>query len=296
VIFLKVPAGRRLDVFPDDVFLVSYPRSGNTWSRFLVGNLVSPQEPITFANIENVVPDIYNSTNRQLKRLPRPRILKSHEPFDPRYKRLIYIVRDPRDVALSYYHFHVKFRRIEEGYPIEEYVPRFIAGEFHTYGSWGENVASWLFTRAGSPAFLLLRYEDILEDPKRELNQVAPFLGIDATPERLDRTIALSAADEMRKLEKTQGGQWTATRKTRQDKPFVRGAKSGEWASGLPPGCVTAIEAAWGHLMIVLGYKLVTRTDEKANQTLDAILSGGLSRRAAAPLAGSYSTAMKASS
>src|SRR5437016_13045920 len=45
-------AGRRVEVLPNDVFLVSYPRSGNTWIRFLIGNLACPDDPVTFANIE----------------------------------------------------------------------------------------------------------------------------------------------------------------------------------------------------------------------------------------------------
>ena len=126
--------GRNFPVFPDDVFIVSYPRSGNTWTRFLIANLIYPEEAITFANMEWKIPDVYKNTRRQLLRTPRPRILKSHEYFDPRYKKVIYIVRDPRDVALSYYHFARKYRKVEDGYPLERYISRFIAGEVDEYG------------------------------------------------------------------------------------------------------------------------------------------------------------------
>src|SRR5437899_924402 len=94
----KGNAGRNLIVLPDDVFLVSYGRSGNTWTRFLIGNLIHPDEPVTFANIERVIPDIYCNSQKKIMNLPRPRLIKSHECFEPRYKKVIYIVRDPRDV------------------------------------------------------------------------------------------------------------------------------------------------------------------------------------------------------
>ena len=250
--------GRNFPVFPDDVFIVSYPRSGNTWTRFLIANLIYPEVTITFANIERKIPDVYKNTRRQLLQTPRPRILKSHEYFDPRYKKVIYIVRDPRDVALSYYHFARKHRKVEDGYPLERYISRFIAGEVDEYGSWKENVASWLAPRQGSESFLLLRYENMLEETGRELLKVGSFLGMDRSSEQVARAVELSSADRMRDLEKKQAGAWITTKKTRKDLAFVGAANSGGWRSLLPLSLVTAIESAWGPLMESLGYDLAT--------------------------------------
>ena len=84
----SAPAARDLTVLPTDVFLVSYPRSGNTWLRFLLANALRPEQA-TFTTVGEVVPDIYDETDRELLRRPSPRILKSHEPFDPRYPRVV---------------------------------------------------------------------------------------------------------------------------------------------------------------------------------------------------------------
>ena len=105
-------AGPYLKVFPDDVFIVSYPRSGNTWVRFLIGSMVY-QADVDFNNLVTIIPDIYRCTNRFLESLERPRYLKSHEPYDGRYPKVIYLVRDPRDVAISYYYWLLKFRKTE---------------------------------------------------------------------------------------------------------------------------------------------------------------------------------------
>src|SRR5919204_3004579 len=161
--------GRNLTVFPDDIFIVSYPKSGNTWTRFLLANLTYPESCPDFANINRLIPDPEALAKRFMNRLPRPRIIKSHQYFDPRYRRIVYVVRDPRDVAISQYYFHRKRRLIDDAYSIERFVIRFVAGETSPYASWGENVAGWLATRYNTPGFLLLRYEDMLADTAREL-------------------------------------------------------------------------------------------------------------------------------
>ena len=254
--------GRNFPVFPDDTFLVSYPRSGNTWTRFLIANLISQDEPVTFANIEKKIPDPTAVNRKTLARIPRPRIIKSHETFDPRYKKVIYIVRDPRDVLISYYYFQLKKRFIEDGYPMDRYTSRFISGDTdNAYGSWGENVAGWLATRGSSSKFLLLRYEDMIEHPLRELSRVASLLGIEPTPERLARAVEMSSADRMRQLEKAEAKLWISTKNTRQDIPFVRGASKGDWKVTLPENFVAQIESAWGPLMKMLKYELVTQTN-----------------------------------
>src|SRR6266852_1034597 len=256
VLGLHAP-GRNLAVFPDDTFLVSYPKSGNTWARFLIANLVRPHEKIDFSNVNRVIPGSEVTRNRDLMRMPRPRIIKSHQYFDPRYPRVIYIVRDPRDVVVSQYHFQRKRNVVADQYPLSEYVGRFVAGQTSFYGSWGEHVASWLATRHGRPGFLLLRYEDMVEDTARELSKVASFLGLSATPEVIGEAVQRSSADAMRQLEKSQAQLFTSTKDTRQDIPFVRAAKAGGWRSALPEVLALRIEEAWGHLINWLGYEMM---------------------------------------
>ena len=151
-------AERNFRVYPDDTFVVSYPRSGNTWTRFLIANLLHPDLNVSFTNIEKLIPDTSSQSNRALRSTPRPRIIKTHEYFDHRYPKLIYIVRDPRDVALSYYDFQRKYMQIGDDYPLEQYVGDFVNGRLISadWGTWSENVSSWIFTRGNSPTFLLI--------------------------------------------------------------------------------------------------------------------------------------------
>jgi hypothetical protein len=268
--------GRNLDVLPDDVFILSFPKSGNTWTRFLIANLIYPETPADFSNINRLIPDPEAMSKRDLAKMPRPRIIKSHQYFDPRYPRIIFIVRDPRDTLLSTYHFQRKRRLIDDHYPLTEYAGQFIAGKTSPYGSWGDNVASWLVTRQGRPGFLLLRYEDMLDDAARELNKVAAFLQIPPDAERIATAVRRSTADEMRKLEKSQAHLWSTTKSTRQDVPFVRAAKAGGWRTELPEEAALQLEAAWGHLMAHLGYELLSPagTTNPDSRFVETILNG----------------------
>ncbi len=257
VLFRKLKIERDITVFPDDVFLTSYPRSGNTWARFLVGNLVHQNEPVTFLNLECLLPDMYVHSDSEMRNLARPRILKSHECFDPRYKRVVYIVRDPRDVAVSNYYWELKKGSFPEGFPMEQFVPRWMESSYWPrLGNWGDHVTSWLSTRQGHDGFVIVRYEDLLTNTKGELTRIAGLLGIEPTPDRLDRAIRLSSAEHMRQLENRESGKWVQTKYTRQDQPFVRKASSGGWKSALPQTSVTLIEKRWGQLLTDLGYGL----------------------------------------
>jgi len=261
--------GNRLKIYEDDVFIVSYPKSGNTWTRFLIANLIYREKHPDFSNINELIPDPEVLAKRILDRLPRPRYIKSHQYFDPRYPRVVYIVRDPRDVVLSEYYFDIKRRAIADDYPLHQFVSRFVRGEVnHSYGTWGENAATWFYARRSDPRFLLVRYEALQSRAMDELGRIASFLGLSADREQLSFTVEQSSADRMRELEKKQAHLWSSTRETRKDKPFVRSAKAGGWKTELPEAGVAAIESAWGGLMREMGYELALLSSVHADSEL----------------------------
>ena len=250
-------AGRNFMVRPDDSFIASYPRSGNTWTRFLIANLMYPDREVSFKNIEELIPDATALSSKALKRVRSPRIIKSHEYFEPRYNKVIYLVRDPRDVALSLYNFRRKYRSVVDTYPVERYIAeRFLPGDLDV--PWNEHVGSWLGARKNHPGFLLVRYEDLRQEPARELQRIAAFLGVVANAQALAQAVEKSAAKRMRELEKVEQDQWITTKGKRADVPFIAEAVAGAWKQKLPPASVALIESAWGPLMNTLGYQTST--------------------------------------
>lgn len=240
--------------YDDDVWIVSYPKSGNTWTRFLLANTVAGDKVVDWSNIERIVPDIYINRDPLLKGLPRPRYFKSHEGYRPEYRRVVFIVRDPRDVAVSYYHFVRKTKTLPVDASMDDFMTKFIDGKIDSYGNWGENVGSWLGARRGTDSFLVVRYEDLLENTEAELARIADMLGLPTDEQLLRNAVENSRADRMRQLEQEQRSDHKMLKRSRADIPFVRAAKSGQWQTELPPEAVRQIESAWGSVMRELGY------------------------------------------
>lgn len=168
-------------IHPDDTFVVSYPRSGSAWLRRLIALVRDPFSDISVTQIENAVPDIYVA-GAMLEQCPRPRVMKSHEPYTAAYPRVVYLVRDGRDVAVSYYDFH----RALHGYTgsFGDFVEQFLTGQGTGFGRWADHARSWVLARHGRP-FHVVRYEDLHQRPLDVLAGVAAFLGLDTSADRI---------------------------------------------------------------------------------------------------------------
>ncbi|MGB3811223.1 MAG: sulfotransferase domain-containing protein [Parvibaculum sp.] len=238
-----------------DAFICSYPKSGNTWLRFLIANLLHPGGDVSFSTINQLVPDIYSLNVGKMAQLPTPRILKSHEAFRPDYRRVLYICRDPRDVLLSYYHFSRRERTIDDDLPMKDFARLFLDGglQWQEIGTWAEHVGSWMGARQIDDRFCFLRYENLYADPVGELRRIAHILKIPATTKMLEGAVEASTANRMRSLEQSDT---TAAlgKNPRSDIPFVRVARPGGWREELDPEIAAEMETRWGSLMQQLGY------------------------------------------
>jgi Sulfotransferase domain len=258
--------GRKLPVRPDDVLLASYPRSGNTWLRCLIANLIHPDRDVNFGNLHRLIVDPDISVKRDIDRVPQPRIVKTHGSFDPRYRRVICLVRDPRDVAVSQYRYLRQLGIVGPTTSIEDFIDRFLTGELNRHlGSWGENVGSWLGTRSNHSGLLLLKYEDMLADTAHELARAADFGGWPASPEGIARAVTRSTADKVRGCKTKQGESYVPTQ-----------AGKSRWQNDMPESQIARIEAAWGDVMACLGYDLASRERGSAfKSSLLGVLAAG---------------------
>ena len=252
------PAARDVTVFPSDLFLVSYPRSGNTWMRFLLANALRPEETVSFGAMARLVPDVYDVPDAVLRKAPQPRALKSHEPYDSRYPSVLYLVRNPTDVAVSYYHYLIKMRVIPDGYDLVRFADSLLDGSLDGFGTWADHVAGWLDARGGDERFVLLRYEDLLDDPSVAVREMLRLTGTARDQEQIRAAVAHSSADELRRLERDTATELPTFRGSRLDKPFIRRAGVGAGVEELPAEVLARIAEAWGPVAARVGYELLT--------------------------------------
>jgi O-antigen chain-terminating methyltransferase len=186
-----------IKILEDDVFLVSYPKSGRTWLRFLIGNYLSGNQADFPNSYQNWVPDLdYNP--QQCCQLERPRFIQSHRSYTPEFIRIVYIVRDGRDVAVSYYFHALKFDQVQKDTSFEDFLEIFNTVGLGNLPIWSSHVESWLNQTQIEQKFLLIKYEDLTTNTVAELIKILEFAGL-----KVDNNVAKTAV-EMSQFEKLQ--------------------------------------------------------------------------------------------
>lgn len=177
----------------NDIVLLSYPRSGNTWLRRLLANsilesqksLISIQSDIPF---ETVIPSIYTqslepSCLHNYQDISQ-RIIKSHEHRDAKGRRTIYLMRNPVDTLVSWYHFVCGSPKLLNQFPwiqdlsIDEFCLNAVEG-------WAKHIQQ---TRKYEN-ILLVEYENLFQYPNQVLGEILSFCGIPQHNIDLDRVI-----------------------------------------------------------------------------------------------------------
>eukprot|EP00057_Strongylocentrotus_purpuratus_P006570 XP_011661044.1 PREDICTED: LOW QUALITY PROTEIN: sulfotransferase 1C2-like [Strongylocentrotus purpuratus] len=211
-VFMPLSALKRVRKFecrPNDLFIVTFPKSGTTWVEQLSlliqhGGDMSRLEG---TNIMEAVPflesveDGRNPLTSPLvidkaEKMASPRILKSHchSPFlpqdistdDPKAK-VIYVARNPKDTAVSYYHFCHYTPHLPSYDSWDMFFEEFLANRA-PQGSWFENVRLPWWRRRNHPNVLFLKYEDMKKDLPGAVQQIAEFMGKSLSDEVIEKS------------------------------------------------------------------------------------------------------------
>lgn len=268
------------------IWLASYPKSGNTWMRVFLHNLLrNPTEPAGINSLNQFClgednAAFYNKLDpRPLSTLTsaeimalRPKVhelltqaspdsvfVKTHNLLGEAEGRplvnmentagTIYLVRNPLDVAISYaHHFGVGIdQAIEQLNYAGAGTPTTDVGARQYYGTWSMHVASW--TQVSFPARHVVRYEDMIESPVETFAGVARFLGLEPPPDRLQRAVSHSSFEQLQSQEDEKGFVERS-----QHSRFFRSGRVGQWRDALSEDQIKQVVADHREQMERFGY------------------------------------------
>jgi hypothetical protein len=240
---------RHLGIDISDVFLASYPRSGNTMLRFPLAEIIGGV-PISFDHVQRMVPEI-GVHGDAFPLLPGGgRLIKTHESYRRKYRRAIYIVRDVRDVVLSVF-ARESAMGILGGMNLDDYIEPFLNGKMSRWGAWQEHLEGWLNSPlACNGNLLVLRFEEIHEDIESATAQALEFLGVNSNPDAIHQACVNNSIERMRAKEK----QSATLPQKGESGGLVRSGIAQGWRKTLSAKQVARIERHAGPMLHQLGY------------------------------------------
>ena len=183
-----------------DIFIVSYPRCGQTWSRYMLWTLLANDgQPMSKDdNISHVVPSFEHVGSSGSKAAPQPRILATHLmlnmlPYSHDAKYLL-LTRNPKDVQVSYFYHNQGLGWVKDT-EYQKHFEHFLNGKL-LFGSYFEHQSSYL-------PFLdrrnvkLVFYEQLRGQTADQLREIAEFLEKKIPEETIQRTVLTTSLDEM---------------------------------------------------------------------------------------------------
>ncbi len=210
------------DSVDEDIFLVGYPKSGNTWFRQMVAGIVFGVDPefAPFALVSDLVP---GPMQRYYKRYVTPSFFKTHYLPERRFRNVVYLVRDGRDVMVSYFH-HLNSIRGETSWT------DVVRGKVPDEVSWHKHVDAWL-SNPFDARILTIKYEDLQSDCVSQLRRFCEYAGIQRSDSFLEQLVTKTSFEKLQRKEEIYGvnhPDWP------KDKRFFRRGKVGSHVDEMP--------------------------------------------------------------
>ena len=188
-----------------DTYLISHPRSGNSWLRSAVAEMMFGESGERLTDIYSYVPTVgFNMPVWKLKPASF-HVVRSHEYYmlntpTEMYHRVIYIIRDPRDVALSYFRFLTQSNQYSDNF--DGFLDDWLNNRIWP-SSWVTHVNSWTAERSPEAMsnILILTYDRMLSDTPGQFRRVADFLHLTLTDNAIKNIIQKTSIEQLRKKE-----------------------------------------------------------------------------------------------
>lgn len=233
---------------PEDVFIVGYPKSGNTWVQSLIAGILYgiDTEILPDSLVQEIVPDVH--FNKFFKRFSDITFFKSHHLPRRNYKKVIYLVRDGRDVMLSY----LSWNRIQGAADFLE--DMIIDGKGLFPSKWNEHVEQW-HENSFNAEILYIRYEDLLVSPNDELKKICDFSGMSRSGTIIKRAVDGCSFKKMQQKESRFGISDTRWKGDSNKNRFFRQGRAGSYKTEFPEELLSLFEKQSRKALDLFGYE-----------------------------------------
>ena len=184
----------------DDAYICAYPRSGSTWLRTILVNIIDPSADSNPDVFNARIPAVSIRNAKSINSLESPRLIMTHSCWRPVINKSVYLVRDGRDSFISSYYYHT----VRQGatLDLEQYLDRYISREYGV--TWAEHTESWL--NAGrstlSDQLHMIRFEDMKKNTHEVIRGICEFLNIDTNDNTIVTAIDKASLHNVRKIER----------------------------------------------------------------------------------------------
>ncbi|NP_001071636.2 sulfotransferase family 2, cytosolic sulfotransferase 3 isoform X1 [Danio rerio] len=227
----------------DDVFAVTYPKSGTTWMQNILPPLLNGGDLTPVQTVPNWDRAPWLEEIRAavvLEERPSPRAIVSHMPYrlmpSSFYKskaKVIYVARNPKDVIVSSYHFHKMASFLEDPGTFDDFVNKFLSGEI-VFGKWSDHIKSWRNPEL-KDRILYVTYEEMLQDLRGVLCRMLKFLGRELSTEALDRVVSNSTFKNMKTNKMSNYTMVPQEIMDNNKSAFLRKGVAGDWKNFFSP-------------------------------------------------------------